>query len=102
MSAFNAAVDLWLEYETTLRGHLQNINLPVLRIRYEQLLLVPDMVLEALAQFLGCPEGALDPRDLDLDPDRAYAFRRDARLCEQWAQIEARADIPSALVTDSD
>ncbi|MGM0452722.1 MAG: sulfotransferase [Thermodesulfobacteriota bacterium] len=77
-NTLEGAFEIWRQYMTRAEEVLENINVPVLDLCYEQILSQPEIELEKVLRFCGCWH--LQDRIAELaagfDPARAFAFRR--------------------------
>lgn len=78
------AFSLWEQYECAAQRHLRDPRVTGISIAYEDLLLNPRGSMQALAAFCALGRrGNWTPRGAEaIDPNRAFAFRRDPVLVE--------------------
>ena len=70
---------MWEQYVEKARQESAALGERALEVRYEDLLLQPERIVPAIANFCRVPVG--DAASLDgLEPSRAFAFRRDPEL----------------------
>jgi len=75
------ALTMWEQYVEKARQESAALGERALEVRYEDLLIQPEQVVPALAEFCRVPALALHGALLDgLEPERAFAFRRDPKL----------------------
>ena len=75
-------LDLWGEYVNTARGRVEALGERAVELQYETILADPLTTVSRLARFCGLDaDDALVRRAVgDVNPERAFAFRRDAEL----------------------
>jgi hypothetical protein len=75
------ALTMWEQYVEKARQESAALGERALEIRYEDLLMQPEPVISAVAQFCRVPMPIIDQALLDgFQPSRAFAFRRDKEL----------------------
>ncbi len=79
--SLEGSFQLWLEYCRMARDVTADPELPVLELRYEDLLMDPTPHLAALAEFCGVERPEFPERiRADFDPARVYAYRQNPDL----------------------
>ena len=82
------ALTMWEQYVEKARLESAALGERALEVRFEELLLQPERVIPAVAEFCRVPAPARHRELLDgLEPGRAYAFRRDPELVAFAASV---------------